>query len=129
MRDCAVGIQVGSADPDGSAFRGAADVSIERNSLESAMPAGFAIDVEAGSRVRVANNTLQGFAHGILVFGGPERTREVTVANNLVLGVSEVAFVLENPAAAVLFDYNLFSTQGGPVDVETASKTYGLAGT
>jgi parallel beta helix pectate lyase-like protein len=128
VRDCAVAIQIGSADPDGSSFRAVTDVSIERNFLESALPAGFAIDVEAGNKVRVANNTIQGFAHGILVFGGPARTREVTVANNLVLGVSEVAFVLENPAAAALFDYNLFSTQGGTVDVEAGSKTYGLAG-
>lgn len=128
VRNCAVGVQVGSADPDGSSFRAATDVSIERNYLESDLPAGFAIDVEAGSRVRVANNTLQGFAHGILVFGGPARTRQVTVANNLVFGVAEVAFVLEDPAAAILFDYNLFSTQGGSVDIEAASKTYRLAG-
>ncbi len=128
LRDCAIGVQIGSADPDGSTFRASTDVAVERNALESALPAGFAIDVEAGSRVRVVNNVLQGFAHGILVFGGPPRTAEVTVANNLVLGISEVAFVLENPAAAVLFDYNVFSTQGGTVDVEAASKTYGLAG-
>ncbi len=109
---CATGIRVGRADPKGGDLRRAVDVTIDHNLLEgggSSRADAFA--VEAGERIRFVNNVVEGYADAILVFGKPPQTKEVTVANNLVLGASDLAFLLEAPDSARLFDYNIFSAR------------------
>lgn len=127
IADAAVAIRVGFADPKGGAFLAPRDVSISRNDIENALPEGTAIDVEAGQRVRVTNNVIERYADAIMVFGAPPQTEGVSVANNLVLSVSDVAFVLAEPKAAVFFDYNIFSPRGDRVEVQVGKKTVDLA--
>ncbi len=121
-----VGIHLGHAEPDGSASIAAENVTITRNHLETGLPGGTAVVIEAAARVVVANNVVDGYASGILVFGKPPQTRDVSVANNLVLGVSDVAVLLADPAAAAVFDYNVFSP-AGPVLVEVGGVSVSLA--
>jgi hypothetical protein len=127
IADASVAIRVGFADPKGDPFVAARDVSIARNDIENALPQGTAIDIESGSNVRVTNNVLERYADAIMVFGAPPQTQSVSVANNLVLAVSDVAFVLAEPKAAAYFDHNIFSPQGDKVDVQVGKKTLDLA--
>jgi Right handed beta helix region len=121
-----VAIHVGHAEPDGSGAIAGESLTIARNLLETSRPGGTALVVEAANGLVVANNVVGGYASGILVFGRPPQTRNVTVANNLLLGVSDVAFLLGDPAAATLFDYNVFSP-AGPALVEIGGASTPLA--
>ena len=121
-----VAVHVGHAEPDGSGAIAAESLTIARNHLETSRPGGTALVVEAANGLVVANNIVGGYASGILVFGKPPQTRNVTVANNLLLGVSDVAFLLADPAAATLFDYNVFSP-AGPALVEIGGASIPLA--
>ena len=120
-----IGIAVGHADPQGGAYRGAEDATVERNALEGA-PGAAALVIEAGTGVRVLNNLTSGYGNGVLIFGAPPQTENVVVANNVFLGVSDVAFMMQSPTAAKLFDYNVFSP-AGPVNVEIAGKAVSLS--
>jgi len=121
----AIGIAVGRANPQGGGLRAAQDVTLERNALEGSAGAA-AFVVEAGTGVRILNNLTEGYGNGVLIFGAPPQTERAVVANNIFLGVSDVAFMMQNPAAATLFDYNVFSP-AGPVTVEIAGKPVSLA--
>ena len=123
-----VGIQVGRANPEDGSFTPAEDVTIGRNYLESNQPGGAGIDIEAGRRARVANNAVEGFATGILVFGAPPQTQSVTIANNLFLEVADTAFVLADPRAVALFDYNIFSASAGVPEAQVGGETLPLDG-
>jgi len=127
ISDFALGIHVGHADPDGRGTVAAEDVTIARNHLETSRTGGTAVVIEAAHRAVVANNLVSGYASGILVFGKLPGTRDVTVANNLLLGLSDVAFLLADPASAALFDYNVFSP-AGPVLAEFGGASVPLAG-
>ncbi|HEX7138314.1 MAG TPA: right-handed parallel beta-helix repeat-containing protein [Vicinamibacterales bacterium] len=127
IADAAVAIRVGFADPHGGPFLAPRDVSISRNDIENALPEGTAIDIEAGHRVRVTNNVIERYADAIMVFGAPPQTDAVSIANNLVLAVVDVAFVLTDPKAAAYFDHNVFSPPGERVDVQVGKKTLSLA--
>ena len=114
VSDCEVAVQVGSAPPDGEPFAAdAEDVLVDHNDFENALAAGTGIRVEAGNRIRILNNVVDGTAEGIQVLGSVPRTRAVSVANNLVLGVSRVAFSIQDRKATDLFDYNVFSPAPG----------------
>jgi hypothetical protein len=126
VSQCTVGIQVGRGNPDDGSFRAARNVAIDHNYLERTLPAGVACDIEAGSAIRLTNNIVDGYSTGILLFGKPPQTEKVTVANNLVLGVSDVAFLIADPAATTLFDFNIFRPLG-PANVEVSSQTISLA--
>lgn len=106
-----IGIAVGRADPNGGPVHRASDAQVERNVVECAgggdRPAAFV--VEAGSKIRILNNLADGCAEGILLFGAPPQTERAVVANNVLLGVSDVAILMQSPAAATLFDWNVFS--------------------
>jgi hypothetical protein len=127
IADASVAIRVGFADPKRGPFVAARDVSIARNDIENALPQGVAIDIESGSNVRVTNNVIERYADAIMVFGSSPQTQSVSVANNLVLAVSDVAFVLAEPKAAAYFDHNIFSPLGDKVDVQVGKKTLDLA--
>jgi len=126
VSDYGIAVHVGHAEPDGSGAIPAETLTIARNHLETSRPGGTAFVVEAANGLVVANNVVGGYASGILVFGRPPQTRNVTVANNLLLGVSDVAFLLADPAAATLFDYNVFSP-AGPALVEIGGASIPLA--
>jgi hypothetical protein len=124
---CAVAIRVGQVDPDQGVRSRPDDVSIDHNFLETSLPGATAVDIEAGERVRFANNVIQGYADGIVVFGRPPSTGSVTVANNLVLEVSGTALLLQDPKAAVLFDYNVFSPRGDALTAVVGRKATPLS--
>ena len=127
ISDAAEAIRVGFADSKGGPFLRSQDVTIARNAIDSAIPKGVAIAVEAARKVRITNNVIEGYDVGFTIFGSPSQTESVTVANNLVLSVSEVAFVLADPKAAAYFDHNVFSPRAESVDVEVGKKTVALA--
>lgn len=126
VSDCEIAIQVGSAGPGGETFP-ADDVLIDHNYLESAFSAGAGIRIDAGNRVRVANNVVDRFAEAIQILGGPPRTRAVSVVNNLVLGVSRLAFTLDDRKAVELFDYNVFSPAARTVNVRLGDRELALS--
>lgn len=121
----AIGIAVGFAEPKGGPYRAASDVVVERNGLLDGGPGTAAFVVEAGTRVRMVNNLADGYADGVLLFGAPPQTERVVVANNVFLGVSDVALMMQSPSAATLFDYNVFSPLGAPT-VEIAGRAQPL---
>ncbi len=123
----AAAIQVGRASPDDKALTVAEDVTIDRNFLEGMLPDSVGVDIEAGNRVRVANNVVDGYATGILVFGAPPQTQSVRVANNLFLRLGDVAFALATPETAILFDYNIFSARSGAPSIQIGANTRALA--
>ncbi len=122
VSDCAVAIQVGSRTPGGEVLA-ADDVVIDRNYLESSIAPGAGVRIEAGRRVRFANNALNRMAEAILVRGSPPGTQSVVVANNLVLAVSKVAFAIEDAGAAAQCDYNVFSSDADAVAVRIGDRT------
>lgn len=112
ISDCEIAVEVGRAGADGEA-RQAVDVSIDHNYIEDAFSVGTGVRIEAAKTARVVHNVLDRTAQPIVVRGAYPGTRAVTVANNLVIGVSSLAFVLDDPKSAPLFDYNLFSPTAG----------------
>ena len=126
ISDAAEAIRIGFADVNGGPFLRSQDVTIARNALDSAIPKGIAIAVEAGRKVRITNNVIEGYDDAILILSAPPQTEAVSVANNLVLSVSDVAFVLADAKAAAFFDYNVFSPKGESVDAQAGKETLDL---
>ncbi|MEO8191702.1 MAG: right-handed parallel beta-helix repeat-containing protein, partial [Acidobacteriota bacterium] len=117
--DAPVSVQVGWVEPDGPGQSQPADVLVARNYFERrGAPDPSGVDVEAGDNVRIANNVFDGVFDGVLLFGGPPRTRHVVIANNLLLGVSRLAFRVDDLSCASLFDGNLFSPRTSSVPIE-----------
>jgi Right handed beta helix region len=127
IADAAEAIRVGLADAKGGPYLRSQDVTIARNAIDTTYPRGTAIDIEAGRKVRITNNVIEGYDDAITVFGSPPQTETVSVANNLVLSVSDVAFVLADSKSATYFDNNVFSPRAESVDVEVGKKTIPLA--
>lgn len=121
IADAAVGVAVGRLS------LAADDVTIDHNDIESTSPAGVAVSIEAGNRILLANNVIEGYANGILVLGKRPQARNVTVVNNLILGVSATAFVIRDPSAIRLFDFNVFSPANDPVKAEIGPEKLTLA--
>jgi hypothetical protein len=123
-----IGVAVGRAEPKGGPVHPAADVWVERNVVECApgREGAAAFVVEAGSAIRIVNNLADGCADGVLLFGAPPQTEKVVVANDVLLRVSDVALILQSPASATLFDYNVFSPSG-PVTAEVGGRSLSLA--
>jgi Right handed beta helix region len=124
LSDFAVAVSLGRVDPVVHAPR---DVVVDRNHLETRAAGGTGLAVEAGQKLRFANNVVNGFADAILLLGRRPALDEVTVANNLILGVSRTAFAIRDAAAAALFDFNVFSPQGSAVEVEVNGAPGALA--
>src|SRR4029077_164869 len=93
--------------------------------FDNAPRSGAAFVVEAGEQIRFANNVVQGYASGLLIFGTPPRTRAVIAANNLLLGVSDTAVKLDDAAGVPLLDHNVLSPAGA-ASVEIGGRTLPL---
>ncbi len=119
-----VAIRVGFERSEGAGP--AEEVTIERNLLESGPDGGTALDVESAHGIRFSNNVVAGYGPAVAVFGKPRRTKSVTVANNLFLKVSDTAFVVADPLALALFDYNIYSPEGAMPAVEVEGTRSGL---
>jgi hypothetical protein len=126
IANCGLAIQVGQATPDGKAVSAVDGAWILRNRLESQVSSGAGVAIEAGRDVRVVNNVLQHLTEGILILGRPPSTGAVTVANNLLIEISEVSFALSEAKAASLFDYNVFSPRGSSLDAVVGKTTLEL---
>jgi hypothetical protein len=125
--DASVAVQVGWQEPGGEGRSRPTDVLVSRNYFERRAAADTAgVDVEAGRNVRVANNVLDDVSDAFVLFGTPPTTEGVVVANNLVLGVSGLAFRVESLACAALFDGNVFSPRGATIAVEIGGKSADL---
>lgn len=122
----AVGAQVGRADSSGLTGALVQEAWIDHNLFENDPAEGVAIDLEAGRGIRVVNNILDGYADGILLLGIAPTTQKVIVANNLVLRFSRMAFVLGDPSAASLFDFNVFSPEADAAGIEVGGKGFEL---
>ncbi len=117
--DAPVSVQVGWVDPDGSGQSTPVDVLVARNYFERrGAPDASGVDVEAGEDVRIANNVFDGVFDGVLLFGAPPRTARLVIANNLLLGVSRLAFRADDLSCASVFDGNLFSPGTSSVPIE-----------
>jgi parallel beta-helix repeat protein len=103
---------------------GADDVTIDHNDIETTSPAGVAVSIEAGNHILFANNVIDGYADGVLLLGRP---RNVTVVNNLILGMTGTAFVIHDLSSIRLFDFNVFSPASDAVKAEIGSETLTLA--
>lgn len=115
----ALGISAGRVDPVVHAAR---EVTVDRNHIETAAADGIGVAFEAGQTIRFVNNALNGYADAILVLGRRPALSGVSIANNLILGVSRTAFVVRDPAAAELFDFNVFSPAHDRVEVEMSGR-------
>ena len=105
---------------------GAEEVTVERNYIESGAASDAALDVESGRGIRFSNNVVAGYGPAVAVFGKPRGTRSIAVANNLFLNVSGTAFVVADPLALALFDYNIWAPGGAMPAVEFEGKRSGL---
>jgi hypothetical protein len=127
LRGFALAVRVGIGDAEAAiSGDGPRDVVVERNYIESQTGRGAAIAVEAGNRIRITNNVLERIAEGFVLFGRPPRTREVLVANNLVLGIGDLAFRIEDFTSVALFDRNVFSP-AGELSAEVGPENLSLA--
>jgi hypothetical protein len=125
--DASVGVQVGWEEPRGTGHSRPTDVLVSRNYLERRAAAETAgVDIEAGHDVRVANNVLDDVSDAFLLFGAPPMTEGVVIANNLVLGVTGLAFRADSLRCAALFDGNVFSPRGPTISVEIGGKSLDL---
>jgi hypothetical protein len=126
LADFDVAISVGQLDPQATAVRFANEAVIEHNHISTTADDGAALDLEAGTRLRFTNNLIEGYRNALLLLGTPPLTRDVTIANNVILGVSGVAFSIASVKTASLFDFNAFSPSNAKVQVEVEGKTMPL---
>ena len=105
--EATVGVLVGARG--GGAAASPENVLVQRNYLENRLTAeSVAFDVASGRNVRVYNNTVDHYAEAIRLAGAP-RAAGLSVANNLVLSPSKLAFRIDSPQAVTYFDHNVFS--------------------
>jgi hypothetical protein len=124
LRDFALAVRVGVAGGDRPAVsesEGPQNVSIERNYVDTRTGRGAGIAIEAGEKIQVSNNVLEGISEAFVLFGKPPRTRDVVVANNVSLAASDLAFRIEDPSTVSVFDRNFFSPARDPLAVEFGS--------
>ena len=125
--DASVAVQVGWIEPDGPGQSRPVDVLVARNYFERrGAPDASGVDVESGSNVRIANNLFDDVFDGVVLFGAPPRTERLVIANNLLIGVSRLAFRADDLACTALFDGNLFSPRTPSVSVEIGGTTRDL---
>ena len=127
FRDWALALRVGLVEASGGRAARPEQVVFERSYVESRIGSGTGAAVEAGTGVRISNDIFDGLAEGVLLFGHPPQTADVTVANNLILGVASLAFQIEDPASSRVFDHNVFTAAKEKVSVEVRGKTSDLA--
>ncbi len=126
ISDRAIGVQVGEVAAEGD-VRQAAKVSIDNNYIADTFSAGTGVRIEAARDARVVHNVLDRVAQAFLVLGAPPQTERVTVSNNLALGVAALAFALDDPKAAALFDHNVFSPSAGSLNARVGERETSLA--
>ena len=126
--DFALAVRVGVRSSEAGASAAVPqNVVLERSFLESRSGLGSGVAVEAGRGVRISNNMLSGFEEAFVIFGKPPVTARLTVANNLAVGISRLAFRLEGRDPARIFDYNAFAAAGKELPVEVDGKTLDLS--
>lgn len=126
IAEASVGVQIGRADPGGAPGPGPRGVTVRHNYLENRLTGDAAgIVGETGRDVRVCNNVLDHYASGILFFGlAPGGW---AAANNLVLAVSDTAFLIADRRSLAVFDANGFSPRGDSVNVQVGGETLSLS--
>ena len=126
IAEASVGVQIGRGDPGKAPRPGPRGVTVLRNYLENRLTGDAAGVVgETGRGVRVCNNVLDHYASGILFFG--VAPGGWAAANNLVLDVSDTAFLIADQRSLSVFDANGFSPRRDSVDVQVGGETLSLS--
>jgi hypothetical protein len=128
ISESTVGVQIGRGDPSGKTRpEGPRGVTIQRNYLENRLTGdASAVVAELGRDVRIWNNVIDQYASGILFFGAAPGAGGWVAANNLLLGLSDTAFLIADLKALAFFDANGFSPQTAAVTVQVGGETLPL---
>ena len=128
ISESSVGVQIGRGDPSGKTRpEGPRRVTVQRNFLENRLTGdASAVVAEVGRDVRIWNNVIEQYANGLLFFGAAPGAGGWVAANNLLLGLSDTAFLIADPKAFAFFDANGFSPQRDAVNVQVGAETLPL---
>lgn len=123
--EATVAVRVGAA-PGGKGPQAALDdVLLLRNYFENLLSEeSVAVELQAGRRIHVFNNTMDHYAVGLLAAGLPPALSEVRIANNLVLESSGLAVHLADPAAAAYVGHNAFGRREGKTRARVGEKIF-----
>ena len=126
--DTTVGIHLGASDFEGTGKGiGPLNIGIQRNYISCAQivdSAGLRVDM--GRRVRINNNVIRGCEEALHLDAVPPEGEGLSVANNLVMEPTRLAFSLSSPSAAAFFGNNVFSARSGRVSGRVAGETRDL---
>jgi hypothetical protein len=126
--DTTVGIHLGASDYEGTGKGiGPLNIGIQRNYISCGPvveSAGLRVDM--GRRVRINNNVIRGCEEALHLDALPPEGEGLSVANNLVMEPTRLAFSLSSPAAAEFFGNNVFSVRSGKVSGRLAGETRDL---
>jgi nitrous oxidase accessory protein NosD len=128
ITDTTVGVHLGASDFEGPGKGiGPLNIAIQRNYIAcGALAESMGIRVDSGRRVRINNNVIQGCEEALRLDALPPEGEGLSVANNLVLEPTRLAFSLSSPAAAAFFGNNVFSVRSGKVGARLGGETRDL---
>lgn len=138
VADSSIAVHLGTTEPGtGVGNAGPRSITIVRNYLECrSVPHSVGVLMNSGQAVRVHNNVIEGCSRGIDLMAQPPG-EGFSIANNLILNASELAFAVSNDTPIEYFDHNVFGyidgrpravITGKPRDLSAALSLRQMAG-
>ncbi len=129
VADVPIGVLLGTTEPGtGVTSDGPRHVAIRRNYLECRLPSeGHGVLVNSGQDIRIRHNVVDGCAEAFRILARPPG-EGISIGNNLVLGVSGLAFLVTDPITIADFDDNVFKAPGGALRMQFGEEKADLRG-
>lgn len=109
VADSSIGIHLGTTEPGtGVGIAGPRNIAITRNYVECrSAPDSLGLLLNSGQAVRIQHNVIDGCARGLELMAQPPG-EGFSIANNLILGVSDLAFSVSSQTPVEYFGHNVF---------------------
>ncbi len=129
VADVPIGVLLGTTEPGtGVTSDGPRHIAIRRNYLECRLPSeSHGVLVNSGQDIRIRHNVVDGCAEAFRILARPPG-EGISVANNLVLGASSLAFLVTDPQTISDFDDNVFQAPGGALRMQFGEEKADLRG-
>jgi len=109
VADSSIGIHLGTTEPGtGVANPGPRNIAITRNYVECrSVFQSVGLSMNSGQQVRVQNNVIDGCTRGLELMAQPPG-EGFSIANNLILSASDLAFSVSSETPVEYFGHNVF---------------------
>ena len=128
ITDTTLGIHLGASDFEGTGKGiGPLNIAIQRNYIDCGpLDQSAGVRVDTGRRIRINNNVIRSCEEALHVDAVPPEGEGLSIANNLVLDPTRLAFSLSSASAATFFGNNVFSARSGKVGAQLGGETRDL---